>query len=976
MKKKLLVPLLAFLVATSATATGIAVNHASADDVQTGLETEAVANWTDGLTYNPDYAYGGGSGTAADPYLISEPMHLAQLAVNLNYDENITANYSQGKYFKLTQDIDVSGKNWMPIGNKIGEGRNNTFYGGFDFNGYGVSGISHTGYDGQLFGFFGALSVGWVKAPKISYGDVTVNYTGGENSIVDNSGVTTVASFGGVAGVMIGGYIGYDDGSDVNVDINIDGDVSFTNTMAGTRGYHGGIVGFFIGGVIGNGHDEGDTNISVEVTENGSMSFINNTGELIYAGGIIGNGYADGVVGNASKTAGGDVSISFVNNNADDSETGFYAESNGTGRCGLIAGEANFTMGSVGNGDSNVSITVENNDVAHYLFTKTQLNYCGGMFGSASGLKGTKGTGDVTIKLDNYGTIKAENNAQEEIRFGGVSGYAGGETQSVWGIDNAESDGDVYIAVLNHGDAEINRADNWKYYTGLQFGYMLNTIVGTKGTGDVAYVSQTKLGKFHNNNGPLAYPFINTKDAASALGSLNGGDAVEQSKTFGYFLTDAPAPTSDYGYTNSWERYIVVTDKMAASENASWTVTGANADGVICSLSIASGYGFDGYTDDSSVLMDENGCPYAVITNEKALPAVKTVALDSLTVDFTSVDYTGEKCEPSLDGYTIVALGEGGKALNATMPAVYNVYGVELYKDNVYVGTKTYTEAQAFEILKLNNSNTVDVSKVMIDPNTETYTVPSDIEVAADEAFTNVIANSGSVVAYKNGSIYVRLKETATHKAGVVSKVDVVAYTVTMQENAGLTVTVENKGDSFLNGAYYAFKVNVKDGYELDGFVVKANGTEITGDDGEYYILVDGNTEITFEGVLEIVYYDVTLPESEIATVAPVVDGQTAVREGGSFMFTVETEKEIIVKVNGGEVQAVGGIYKVDNVSEDIVITVEEVVEPEQPDQPTDEPTDEPADGEKSGCSATVGSTLVMGAMALGCAVVLKRRRK
>ena len=52
-----------------------------------------------------------GSGTQADPYLITSAAELAGLAQKVNGGET----YS-GDYFKLTTDIDLAGKQWTPIG--------------------------------------------------------------------------------------------------------------------------------------------------------------------------------------------------------------------------------------------------------------------------------------------------------------------------------------------------------------------------------------------------------------------------------------------------------------------------------------------------------------------------------------------------------------------------------------------------------------------------------------------------------------------------------------------------------------------------------------------------------------------------------------------------------------------------------------------------------------------------------------------
>ena len=973
MKKRWLAPLMALLLTTSATATGLVVTNVSAD-------AETTANWTDGLTYDADYAFGGGSGVGGDPYLLSTPEHLAQLAVNLNYDVDLTANYSQGKYFKLTNDIDVSGKNWTPIGNKIGAGRNNTFYGAMDFNGYEVSGISHTGYDGQFFGFFGAFSIGWVKNPKISYGDVTVNYTGGTGSVVDNSGVTTVASFGGLAGCMIGGTFGYDDGSDLYVDIDIEGDVKFTNNAAG-RGYHGGLVGFMIGGSIGNEAAEGSIDISVEIGKNGSMHFINNTGDLIYAGGLFGNGYSGGVVGNNDDVGNGDVNISFVNNNKNAGEVGFYVESNGTGRSGMIAGEMNYKMGNIGTGSGDVTISATNYGTVHYLYTKTQMNYSGAMFGAVDGgFIGTKGTGDVTLKMDNYGMIKAENNAAEEVRFGGIVGTTSG---AVIGIDNPASSGRVFMSTINHGDAKIFRADNWNYYTAMQFGYVANSIVGTKGTGPAEFVLQTKVDNFYNNSGPLVWLFLNTADGTTQFGSLNGGTETDVSKSFAWMLTEEQVGTGTHGFRFDWQKSAGYEGKIPAGESFRWEIVGANADGAVFALKIEDGFAFDGFADGSAVTTDANGNIVATLTQSAGLPTPNVIDLGQLNIDFSAVDYTGEVLQPTLEGYTVVALNAEDQPLNAVLPATYNVYGVAIYKNGMLLGTKKFDTAQQFTINKLANENAVDTQKLIIDANAETYTVTTDLEVATDADFTNVIANSGSLTDYKGASLFVRIKETATHHASAGVEVAIPAYAVTIAENAGVTVSTTETKTTFLNGAYYEFTVAVNEGYEVSTLVVKANGTEVVADGGVYYIFVSADTTITVEGVSIIVYYEVTIPEYDFATVVPVIEGQTSVKEGETFMFAVETDEEIIVKVNGTEVEAVSGIYTIANVVEDITITVEKVAQPEPPaDNPSSSgTTNNNSSGGGlgsllSGCASTTGGIAEVGVALLIGLAAFKRRKK
>lgn len=133
-------------------------------------------------------AFGGGSGTEGDPYLISNGAQLAKLAQDVN-----GGNDYFGKYFKLTADIvlnntdgwenwdeNAEGLNkWTPIGNNT-----NPFSGIFDGDWHAVRGIYiNTSDDYQ--GLFGYVKVtvrnvgvtdGYIKGGREIGGVCGVNY--------------------------------------------------------------------------------------------------------------------------------------------------------------------------------------------------------------------------------------------------------------------------------------------------------------------------------------------------------------------------------------------------------------------------------------------------------------------------------------------------------------------------------------------------------------------------------------------------------------------------------------------------------------------------------------------------------------------------------------------------------------------------------------------------------------------------------
>ena len=90
---------------------------------------------------------GNGTGTVLDPFIIKTAGELAYLAMSVNNG----TDYS-GKYISLTSNIDLQGRNWVPIGKAA-----HPFAGTFNGNGYVISNptandIDNDGYEG-LFGY-------------------------------------------------------------------------------------------------------------------------------------------------------------------------------------------------------------------------------------------------------------------------------------------------------------------------------------------------------------------------------------------------------------------------------------------------------------------------------------------------------------------------------------------------------------------------------------------------------------------------------------------------------------------------------------------------------------------------------------------------------------------------------------------------------------------------------------------------------
>lgn len=107
--------------------------------VSARAEGETVDTW-DGTAV----AFTQGSGTKEDPWRIENAEQLAYLAQQVNNGTDYERNH-----FLLVSDLDLSGKEWTPIGTY-----GNPFWGGFDGGGHTITGMTITG-DGDYVGLFG-----------------------------------------------------------------------------------------------------------------------------------------------------------------------------------------------------------------------------------------------------------------------------------------------------------------------------------------------------------------------------------------------------------------------------------------------------------------------------------------------------------------------------------------------------------------------------------------------------------------------------------------------------------------------------------------------------------------------------------------------------------------------------------------------------------------------------------------------------
>lgn len=220
--------------------------------------------------------FAGGSGTEEDPYLISTPNQLAKIAKDCD-----NGNDWLDTYFLLTDDIDLKGYSWEPIGGTTSE---TTFWGHIDGGGHSLANM-------QVYQPSGYFTAGFVS---------TLDAEGSIRRLTIASGSVTGSACAGAFAAICSGVI-----EDCTNHASVDATMSM-------GGYAGGIAGYLRQSLNG-----GDANQRITRCVNyGSVSASNNNGMV--AGGIVASAYLNstieqcanlGAVNAGNATAGGIVGI-------------------------------------------------------------------------------------------------------------------------------------------------------------------------------------------------------------------------------------------------------------------------------------------------------------------------------------------------------------------------------------------------------------------------------------------------------------------------------------------------------------------------------------------------------------------------------------------------------------------------------------------------------------------------------------------
>ena len=185
---------------------------------------------------NAAAAFAGGSGTEADPYLITDGAQLAKVAKDV--EDKVTVY--KDVYFRLENDIDLSAHRWNPIGvwkwYENGASENKTFAGFLDGNGKTITGlIVDERTEKNSAGLFGNIGDNAGAATNVGAKDL---------NIVDARIYATDEGMERSSSAILAGYVMANFGHTIRFDnISVSGTIANTKVEMKKAMISGGLIG-------------------------------------------------------------------------------------------------------------------------------------------------------------------------------------------------------------------------------------------------------------------------------------------------------------------------------------------------------------------------------------------------------------------------------------------------------------------------------------------------------------------------------------------------------------------------------------------------------------------------------------------------------------------------------------------------------------------------------------------------------------
>lgn len=475
--------------------------------------------------------YGGGNGTAEDPYQIWTPEQMNTIGLNPG---------DWGKHFKLMADIDMSayaGTQYNIIGNLT-----SPFTGTFDGNEHVISNLTYdTTESVNYVGLFG--------------------YTQDSTTTIQNVGVENVSL--STRGSFVGGLVGFNYG--ILTSCYSTGSVSGTDKVGGLCGQNNGTVGHssFTGTVTGQSYTGGLCGTNSSSNSDGIIFACHASG-LVTADG-------DAVGGLCGFNEGGTIHQS----SASSEVIGFTFSG---GLCGLSAGiiSQSYAVGTL-NGSICVGGLCGGNEdgitSSYARVSVTGYGFVGGLCGGNGGVITQSYSMGAVSGYENVGGLCGSNTNIISQSFWDVQ--TSGWSESFGGVGKTTSEMQTPLTYIDAGwdfDVVWNTSDDdyprlsWgqsdlRYaimYLSLEDDYFV-TLVGSS--------AQRTLTIFNDGNAPLAITGIDMPEGFSGnwVGIIEAGESQEITVTF--------SPTNPQNFS---EGQITVVSNSLFGDNSLFV----HADGI------------------------------------------------------------------------------------------------------------------------------------------------------------------------------------------------------------------------------------------------------------------------------------------------------------------------------------------------------------------------------------------------------------
>ncbi len=278
----------------------------------------------------------------------------------------------------------------------------------------------------------------------------------------------------------------------------------------------------------------------------------------------------------------------------------------------------------------------------------------------------------------------------------------------------------------------------------------------------------------------------------------------------------------------------------------------------------------------------------------------------------------------AVSGYQITAVKAGNQELTANADGIYTIANltadvsvtVEVKLAPVTITYLGELDTDAYTIT--NGADTAEIGS--------TYT----FQVVTKKGYNAPAVYVNNTQITPNGNMY---SFTVTGKAEItVEDAGKISYSVSLPSGTGYKASFGDDGSALATipyGETATFTITLDPAYDMTSVRITANGkvAELvaTGDDGNKYTYsfkVEDNTDVSV--VVTMKTYNVTFDETGNEAYA-LQYSSTTVSHGASYTFTVaavEGYSAPVVTVKGEPINAVNGLYSVNNVGEDLKIKI------------------------------------------------------